>query len=155
NFINNVDFEFGTGWGITGRFAQLANLIDAPVAGAIDFQHIQGAPLRNFDAARVLGIKLDLRAARGVQAFGKNAGDSRLPGAARPAKQISVRDAVLLDGVAERLSDMLLPHHVAEALRPVFSGYYLIRHKSNSGCGLRDEKSRRLPFRTPHSPFCI
>ena len=52
-----------------------------------------------------------------------------LPGAARPAKQIGVRDALLLDGVGERLRDVLLPDDVGETLRAVFSGYDLIGHR--------------------------
>ena len=39
-----------------------------------------------------------------------------------------MRDAVLLDGVRERLGDVLLADDVGETLRPIFSGYDLIGH---------------------------
>ena len=40
NFVNDVNLEFGTGWGITDGVPQSANLIDAAVAGGVDFQHV-------------------------------------------------------------------------------------------------------------------
>src|SRR5256714_768747 len=58
-------------------------------------------------------------------------------------------NAALLDGVAERLGDMLLPDHVAEPLRPIFSGNDLIRHIS---------VQFRVPsfkFRVPSSEFRV
>jgi hypothetical protein len=39
-----------------------------------------------------------------------------------------MRNAVLLDGVAERVSDVLLPDDIGEPLRAIFSGDYLIGH---------------------------
>ena len=40
-----------------------------------------------------------------------------------------MRDALLLDGVGQRLRDVLLPDDVAEALRAIFAGDDLIRHR--------------------------
>jgi hypothetical protein len=46
-----------------------------------------------------------------------------------------VRDALLPDGIGERLRDVFLPDHVGKPLRAVFSGYDLIGH-SIADCGL-------------------
>ena len=39
-----------------------------------------------------------------------------------------MRNALLFDGVGERLRDVLLPNDLGEPLRAVFAGYDLIRH---------------------------
>jgi hypothetical protein len=39
-----------------------------------------------------------------------------------------VGDAILPDGIGERLRDVLLADHIAEALRAVFARYDLVRH---------------------------
>ena len=72
--------------------------------------------------------KLDLWPPRAIEAFGKNSGDGCFAGAAGAAKKVCVRDAVALDGVGERLGNVLLADHVAELLRAVLSGYNLIGH---------------------------
>ena len=108
--------------------AQFADLLDAVVARAVDFQHVQRAAFGDFLAARVVVVEIDFGAAGAVQAFGEDARDGGFAGAARAAEEIGVRDAFLLDGVGERLGDVLLADDVAKALRPIFSGYDLIRH---------------------------
>jgi hypothetical protein len=65
-----------------------------------------------------------------VEAARQNARDGGFARAAGSAKEIGMGDAILLDGVAQRLGDVFLPDHIAEPLRPVFSSYDLIRHAS-------------------------
>src|ERR1019366_4728070 len=109
-------------------FAQLAHLLHAVVARAVNFQNVERAAIGDFLHARVGVIKINFRPAGAVQAFGEDAGDGGLAGAARAAKETRVRDAFLRDGVGERLGDVLLPDHVGETLRAVFSGDDLIGH---------------------------
>ena len=118
------------GGGVLAGLAELADLFHAVVAGAVDFQHVQRAALGDFDAARIGVIKLHLRAARAVQAFGEDAGDGGLACAARAAEEVGVGDALLGDGVGERLGDVLLADHVGETLRAIFAGDDLIGHKN-------------------------
>jgi hypothetical protein len=42
-----------------------------------------------------------------------------------------MRNAFLLDGVGERLGDVLLPDDLGEPLRAVFASYDLIGHGDN------------------------
>ena len=128
DFVNDVDFERRIGRRVFAGLAQLAHLLDAVVARAVNFQHVERPALGDFNATRVLVVEINFRAAGAVQAFGKDAGDGGLAGAARAAEQIGVRDALLLDGVGERLGDVFLADHVGETLRAVFSGYDLIGH---------------------------
>ena len=55
----------------------------------------------------------------------------RLARAARPTEQIRVRNAARLDGVTERLRDVLLPDNVAEPLRTVFACDDLVRRHAS------------------------
>ena len=126
DFVNDVDFELRIGGRVFAGLAQFADLFDAVVARAVNFQNVQRAALGNFNAARILVVKIDFRAAGAIQAFGKNAGDGGFARAARAAEQVGVRDALLRDGVGERLGDVLLPDDIGEPLRAVFSGYDLI-----------------------------
>ena len=111
--------------------AQFAHLLDAVVAGAVNFQHVQRAALGDFLHARVVVVEIHLGAAGAIEAFGEDAGDGGLAGAARAAKQVGVGDALLLDGVGERLGDVFLADDVGEPLRAVLSGDDLIGHGKN------------------------
>ncbi len=51
-----------------------------------------------------------------------------LPVPARPAKQISMGDAFLGDGIGQRLCDVFLADDIGETLRAVFAGDDLITH---------------------------
>ena len=61
-----------------------------------------------------------------VQSLGKNARGGRFADAARPAKKIGVRDAILFDGVLEGLRDVFLRDEFVKLLRPPFAGEDLV-----------------------------
>jgi hypothetical protein len=82
----------GTYW---HRLAQLAHLLDAIVARAVNLQHVHRRPSVISFTRIVVVVEIHLRAAGAIQAFGEDAGDGRLARAARAAEQIGVRDAVL------------------------------------------------------------
>ena len=128
DFVNDVDLEPGAGRRVLAGLAQLADLLDAVVAGAVNLEHVQRAALGNFLAARVVVVEVHLGAAGAIEAFGEDAGDGGLAGAARAAEQVGVGNPLLLDGMGERLGDVLLPHHVLEALRAIFASNDLITH---------------------------
>ena len=128
NFVNDVDLEFGRGRSVFARLAQFTHLLDAVISGAVNLEDIQRAALGYFLAARVFIVEIDLGPAGAVQTFGKNAGDGGLAGAARAAEEVRMGDSLLLNGMGQRLCDMLLADDVAETLRTVFAGYDLISH---------------------------
>ena len=99
------------------------------VARAVDFaSHVERPAFKQAisiqQGSRI--VKINLGSAGAVQAFGKNAGDGCLAGAARAAEQIGVGDALLPDGVGQRLRDVFLPDNVGEPLRPVLPGNDLV-----------------------------
>src|SRR5258708_5275741 len=128
NLINDVDLEAGRGRDVLARFAQLPYLFDAVVAGAVYLENIKGADLGDFLGTLIVFIEIHLRTASAIKAFGEDAGNRGLAGAARPAEKVRMSDAFLLDGVGQRLGDVFLAHDLVETLWAVFSRNYLISH---------------------------
>ena len=128
NFVDDVDFEFRCRRRVFDRVAQFPDFFDAAVAGAVNFQHVERAAVGNLPATGVIVIEICLRAAFAIEALGEDAGDGGFAGAARATEEVGVGDAVLPNGIGQRLGDMLLADDVAEALRPVLTRYDLIRH---------------------------
>ena len=126
NFVNDVNFVRRIGGRVFARFAQFADLFDAVVAGAVNFEHVERTAFSDFNAAGIGVVEVNFGSAGAIQRLGKNAGDGGFAGAARAAKKIRVCDALLRDGVAERLGDVLLADDIGEALRAIFAGNDLI-----------------------------
>ena len=61
-----------------------------------------------------------------VQAARQNAGDGGFPGAALAGKDVSMRDAVLRDGIFQGGLDVFLVDHILKSLGPILSGYDLV-----------------------------
>ena len=124
-----------------------------------NLEDIQRAALGYFLAARVFIVEIDLGPAGAVQTFGKNSGDGGLAGAARAAEEVRMGDSLLLNGMGQRLCDMLLADDVAETLRTVFAGYDLIGHSSakfgmrSAEFGMRQTLIISGPFHILHSTF--
>ena len=57
-----------------------------------------------------------------VQRHRENARGGRFPNAARPGKQVAVRDPPLTDGAAQRHGDVVLDDEIGELLGAVFAG---------------------------------
>ena len=129
HLVDDVDLELRRGRRVHTGLAQLTHLIDAVVAGAVDLQHVDRAALGDLVALRIVIGKIDLRPVGAVEALGKNPRQGRLAGSPWPAEQIGVRDSLTTDGVGQRLADVILADDIAEALRTVFPGYDLVRHR--------------------------
>ena len=41
DFVDDVDFVFALGWRNNGTFFEVANIIDAGIAGGIDFNNVE------------------------------------------------------------------------------------------------------------------
>jgi hypothetical protein len=53
-----------------------------------------------------------------------------------------VRDAIAADGVNQRLTDVILANNITEALRTVFTGYDLVRHRRKTNRSARTRKAQ-------------
>ena len=128
HLVNDVDFEGSAAGGILDGITQVPHLIHAVVRGTVDFHHIQVVAGGNFEAgvANIAGRRR--RALDTVERLGENPGEGGFPDTARPHEQVSVRQPLAGNGVAQRLRDMILPHHVRKLLRTPFSRQYLVCH---------------------------
>ena len=155
DFVDDEDFELRRRRHVFDRLAQLADLLDAVVARAVNFQHVHGTALGDLLAARVGVVEVHLRAGGAVEALGEDAGDGGFAGAARAAEQVGVRDAVLRDGVGERLGDVLLADDIREPLRAIFAGDDLVTHVNAEGRMKNEECPNQPGFCFLHSAFFI
>ena len=102
NFVDDVDFELRGGGRKFAGVAQFADLFDAVVARAVNFQHVQRAAFRDLDALRVGHVEVRRRTTGAVQRLGEDAGERGLARAAWAAEEVGVRDAPGGDGVGQR-----------------------------------------------------
>ena len=94
-----------------------ANRVDTGVAGRVDLEHVDVAPLRDLDARIAHAARLDGRPFYAVQRPRQNPGRRRLAGSALACEHEGLRDAAAGDGIAQRARDRLLSDDVIEPLR--------------------------------------
>ena len=122
DFVDVVDLEPGPAGAEAGVLAELADLLDAVVAGPVDLDDVDvlADGDRLADVAGAVG--LDGRPVHAVQALGEDPGDRGLADPPGPAEEVGVRDPVEADRVPERLDDVILADDVLEPLGPVPPG---------------------------------
>ena len=133
-FVKDVDLVAVARRTIAGGIAQLANLVDAAIGGRVNLDHVDRVTGTNFGArfADAAGFGDRMIGRTAIQRHRQNARHRGFPNAAMPAKNVAVSHAVLLNGIFQRASDMLLPDHVGEALRTVFAGQDRVAHARSS-----------------------
>ena len=105
-------------------------------------ERLARAALGDLVALRFVIGKIDLRPVGAVEALGKNPRQGRLAGSPWPAEQVGMRDALAAAGVGQRLADVILTDDIAEALRTVFAGYDLVRHRREPNRSARPRKAQ-------------
>ena len=131
HLVDDVDLVFPLGRRVTHVVAQLAHLLDAVVARAVDLEHVETVAAGDLLAAVALVAGRDGRAVNAVERLGQNARDRGFPDPARPDKKVGVGEPILFDRVLERARDMGLPDQIVECLRPIFSSKDLVAHALN------------------------
>ncbi len=103
---------------LLGEDVQLADGLDAVVAGAVDLDdvHVLAHGDGAADVAGAAGV--DGGAPDAVEAPGEDAGHRRLADAPGSREQVGVGHAAVLDRILQRLRDVLLADDFAERLRP-------------------------------------
>ena len=130
DFVDDVDLEAAAGRAIAGVVHDLADVVDAGIAGGVDFDHVEiiaagdGQAGIAFAAGRGRGgIKLLT-----IQGFGQDSGGAGLTGASGAAKKIGVGDPAGFDCALERLRNVLLADKFVEIGGPIFPGEDGVRH---------------------------
>jgi len=116
HFVNDVDFVAAFTGPEAHLLAQLADVVYAVVAGRVDLDQVEHAPFVDGDAGGALVAGALLFGGGAVEGLGQDAGGAGLACATRSGEEIRMRDAVLTQGVAQGLHDMLLPDHLVEGL---------------------------------------
>ena len=114
--VEDVDLAPELAGRVRQSLAQVADGVDAAVAGRVDLDQVEGRALPDRDArrARVAGVAvLEVRA---VDRLGEDPGERGLARPARPDEQDGVADPIRADGVAQRLDDRFLADDLAERL---------------------------------------
>lgn len=109
---------------------EIPDMVNAAVGSSVNFQNIQAAPLCDFLTNIFMRIKIDLGASCGIERFGKNAGSRSFSGTSRPYKEIGMCEATMLNGIFQRLDDVILPKDIIECQGTIFSGKDLVTHGS-------------------------
>jgi hypothetical protein len=131
NFVDDVDFKFTARWCEADIISKFANLIDAVVAGAVDFEHVEADTLGNLPARVADSARIDGRAVNAVQGLGQDSGSRSFTNPARADKKVGVSNTLLLNRIFQRLNNVILAQNVVEYLRPIFSREDLVTHADN------------------------
>jgi hypothetical protein len=134
DFVDDINLVAAAGGAEPDVLPKRPGILNTAIARAVDFEHVEGTAFGDFFGFRIVFRKIDARAVGGVEAFGENAGEGSLAGAARADEQVGVCDTVLFDSVGEGLADVFLADDIFKPLRAVFAGYDLIRHKKRLRC---------------------
>ena len=130
--VDDIDLVFAILWRILHRFAQVADLVHAVVAGRVDFQNVQTVFSHQALAAFAFPTGVALHRMQTVNSPCHDLGGGRFACSAGAAEQIRVRDPPGHDLVAQGGNNGLLPHHGAEILRPPLPVKCLIGHGLSS-----------------------
>jgi hypothetical protein len=123
-FVDDVELDVQLRRRVLDPFAQVANVVDAAIAGGVDFDDVGRRAARDGQAvdAGVAGATVWV-GVEAIDRLGEEAGGRRLAGAPWAAKEIGVGDTIESDRVAQRPYDVFLPNQivVVERLRPIFA----------------------------------
>ena len=101
HFVDDINFVARFGWRVAHVFAQLAHLLDAVVACAVNLQDIEAVAGRDLAAIVARAVRVNSGPLHAVERFRQNARGRSFADATRPDEQISVRQPVLRDGILE------------------------------------------------------
>ena len=111
DLVDQIDLEAGRAGLVVGALAQLADVVDAAVAGGVDLDQVEAERVRA--AVERGGAGRDA-----VDRAGQDSRGGGLAGAARAAEEIGVGDLVLRNGVAQGAHHGVLPRDIVEVFRP-------------------------------------
>ena len=115
--VEDVDLALELARGIRQALAEVADRVDAAVAGGVDLDEVQRRALADRDAGRAGVAGVAVAQVRAVDRLGEDPRQRGLARAARPDEQDRVRDPTGPHGVPQRLDDRFLADDLPERLR--------------------------------------
>jgi hypothetical protein len=128
HLVDQIDAILPAGREEADILPQVADLFDAIVARAVDFEDIEAVAAGNFAAGIAFAARILGRAFDAIERLGKNAGGGRFAHPARSDKKISVGQPVALHRIAQGAHHGVLTEDLFESLRTVFAGENLVAH---------------------------
>src|ERR1051326_6414951 len=111
--------------------AQLAHIINAPVAYSVDLDHIETVACGDLLAVIAFSARRDRRTLDAIERLGQNSPSRSLADATRPNKQVRMSKPILFDCIFQSARDMRLSHEIIKSLRPIFPCENLVTHMLN------------------------
>ena len=127
-FVDDVDLASALGRHEVDPVTDVANLVNAPVAGGVQLDDVHVAAIVDGDAKVALVARVSLLRVGAIDRFGQYAGGGGFARAAWPAEQVAVANPVLHDGLTQGVGYMLLPSQVAKAAGSPFTVVHLRGH---------------------------
>jgi hypothetical protein len=133
HFVDQINFVATFCRGVSHVVAQLAHVLHAVIARAVDLDDVKAVACRDFAAVVANSARLHGWAGtvKAVERLRQNACRRSFPDAARADEKICVCEAILLDRILQRLRDMILSDQIVERLRSILSRENLIAHFAN------------------------
>jgi len=122
NLVDDVHLILSDLWWDAHLVDQAADVLDRVVRRGVQLVNVERSVV--VEGAARLTFVAGLHVLGGIQAvdgLGHDAGAGGFAYASRPAKQESLRQGVVADGVLQRVGDGALTHNGVEGHRPVFS----------------------------------
>jgi hypothetical protein len=129
DFVDNVDLEPASGGCVLDVVAQVADVLDLVVGGAVNFDDIQRISRGDLAAGFAFATGFGDNAGFAVQRFCEDPGGRGFPDAARADEQVGMADALLGDGVLQGARDVFLSDDFIEPLRSPLSCKYFVGHE--------------------------
>ena len=143
HLVDQVDLEARAGGGVLHVVQQLAGVLHLGPRGGIDLQQVDAAPLGDLLAGTAAAAGLRTHPGLAVQALGKDARNGGLAHAAGAGEQVGVVQAVVIQGIYQRLTHMLLTDQFTESAGAPFAGENLVGHENTRLA----EKAKDTPAR--------
>jgi hypothetical protein len=133
HFVDDVDLEAALCRLVADVVDDFADVVDAGVGGAVDFEDVDGVAGGDLLAvgAGVAGCRR--RAVGAIQGLGEDACRGRLADTTHAGEEEGVGDPSAADGVGQGAADVLLPDDLFERLRAPLAGEYEVAHRGLGG----------------------
>src|SRR5262245_23222532 len=131
HLVDKVDFVAPFGRRIPDVLAQLAYVLDAVVACAVDFDYVEAVAAGNLATVIAHAAWRNCRAFNAVERLCQNSCRRSFATAARANEQIRGRKPVLRHCIFQRARHVSLADQIVERLRSILSGENLVTHAVN------------------------
>src|ERR671931_2044615 len=121
HFVDNVDLALDLGGSIMDLVAQVAHVVDRVVGGGVNLDQVKAAVGQHGLAGRTVVAGLTVLRVQTVDGTRQDACGAGLAGAAWAREEVGMAESAGPHGVAQRLRDVRLAHHLEEATRPPFA----------------------------------